>query len=491
MLRAGTAAAACVLRDFPDRLSYGVALFAGSGNNGGDAYIVAAQLARAGVVVRLHASSPPRTDEAKRAAALARPYLQFGAPAGNERVVVDGLLGTRHRGAFREGVTHAVAMLGYARDRGAVVVALDVPSGLDATTGEIAEGSVAAGLTLCFGSVKRGVLVQRAHAGRIAVIDIGLHNPLEPDDQAWYFADDGTVSRMLPALPWDAHKGTRGRLAIVGGAAGMAGAVTLSSRAALASGCGLAKAYVEAPGVAALQAGAVQTIASPWPSADAPAEGAWGDGLAIGPGLGRSEASRATLERALRENAGIPMVLDADALFHAGTMTDRDPASVIQEWTAASPQVVLTPHPGEFARLLRAEVPRAWGQKADALIAFAIRSRATVLLKGTPTLVATPDGAPPTVMARGTALLATGGSGDVLTGIIGSLLAGGLPARDAAVVGAFAHGMAAEIATESAGGTRGLTLEAVLNALPAAWRRIAHPATLHGDILSELPSPVI
>ena len=525
MLRAGTAAAACVLRGFPDRLSHGVAVFAGSGNNGGDAYIVAAQLARAGVLVRLHASSPARTDDARRAASLAAKYLQFGAPAGDERVVVDGLLGTGHRGAFRDGVTHALAMLGYARDRGAMVVALDVPSGLDATTGDIAEGSVPAHLSLPFGSVKRGLLLQREHAGRIAVVDIGLHNPIEPDDRAWYFADEGMVSGLLRPLAWNGHKGMRGHLALVGGATGMAGALVLATRAALASGCGLAKAYVEAPGVAALQHGAPQAIAMPWPvigardrgrrkagaqdrssdaesrghaeqrldsaaTRDGPVSARWGDALAIGPGLGRSASSRALLEHALAANAGLPVVLDADALTLAATTGDRAAAAVIQEWCSTSPHVVLTPHPGEFARLLRGEVPRNWNARADALTAFAIRSGATVLLKGTPTLIATPDGEAPVAVARGTALLATGGSGDLLTGIIGALLASGSSARAAAVLGAVAHGTAAEIATRDAGGVRGLTLEAVLNALPAAWRGMSHPATLQRDILSELPSPV-
>jgi ADP-dependent NAD(P)H-hydrate dehydratase / NAD(P)H-hydrate epimerase len=249
---------------------------------------------------------------------------------------------------------------------------------------------------------------------------------------------------------------------------------------------------VSPPGVGALQHAAPQAIALPWPADTEHGDGkAWGHALALGPGLGRAPASREILERALRENAGIPMVLDADALSQAALGNDRDPASVIREWCNASEHVVLTPHIGEFSRLLRQETPVDWSERAEALVAFAIRARATTLLKGTPTLIATPDGAPPTVVARGNAALATGGSGDMLTGIIGALLAGGIGARQAAMLGATAHGIAAEIATETTGTIRGLTLEAVERALAHAWRRMAHPATFQKDILSELPTLVI
>jgi NAD(P)H-hydrate epimerase len=410
--------------------------------------------------------------------------------------VVDGLLGTGHHGALRGGVESAAQRLQFARDRGAAIVALDVPSGLDATTGEIAQGSVRADCTLCFGSMKRGVLFQRAHAGRILVVDIGLRNPIELHDRAWIYADEGGVSQALPEIPWNAHKGSRGHLALVGGATGMAGAIVLATRAALASGCGLARAFVAAPGVAALQQATPQAIALPWPGDREHGDGSpWGDALAVGPGLGRSPESRELLERALRENAGGPVVLDADALTLAALGAEQDPASIIQEWCSASEHVVLTPHVGEFSRLMRGASTDGWSvdwnERADVLVAFAIRARATVLLKGTPTLVATPDGAPPTVVARGNAVLATGGSGDMLTGIIGALLASGIEAREAAVLGATAHGLAAEIAAESVGGIRGVTLEAVQAALPHAWRRMAQRATLQKEILSELPTLVI
>ncbi len=494
MLRAGTAAAAYILRAFPDRLAHGVALLAGTGNNGGDAYVVAAQLARAGVAVRVHAPSPPRTDDASRAHLLANPALIWGPPTGAESLVVDGLLGTGHRGALRAGIANACSMLRFARDRGAVIIALDVPTGLDASSGAIADGSVAADVTLCFGTLKRGLLVQRAQAGRIAVLDIGLGQLVHLSDRAWTLADDQRVARMLPAIAWNAHKGTRGGLALVGGARGMAGAMVLATRGALAAGAGLVKAWVESDGVSALQRSVPQAIALAWSDDDANEVG-WGDALAVGPGLGRSSASLAVLRRTLAHGEARSVVLDADALTlaaaDAGNCGEGSAAAdTIAAWCHAARDVVCTPHPGEFARLLGRPVPADLEERAVALSQFAARARATVLLKGAPTLVCTPDGAPPVVVARGTALLATGGSGDLLTGIIGALLAAGVPAGDAAILGATAHGIAAEIATDRAGGVRGATLESVVAAMPDAWRAMQAPATLHQDILYELPAPV-
>lgn len=491
MLQAGTHAAAAILRDYGDRLQHGVALYAGVGNNGGDAYVVAAQLARAGVKTRVHAVGPPRTNDARRAAALAAPSLVHGAPTGRELLVVDGLLGTGHRDALRDDARRLCDVMSMARERGATIVALDLPSGLDATTGAIAEGSLAAHVTLTFGTIKRGLLFSRGHAGRIVLLDIGLERHALHDDSAWTMADDALVARMLPATPWNAHKGRRGRLALVGGATGMAGALILSTRAALAAGCGLVRSCTDRSGVPVLQQAVPQAITDVWPEeGDAASETAWGTALAIGPGLGRGDASHALLKRALRENVGIPVLLDADALTLIAMHTaSRDSASALREIRRDAANVVCTPHPREFERLLGAPLPQDGQARADVLKDFATRANVIVLLKGTPTLIATPDGQPLHVVARGTALLATGGSGDILTGIVGALLSQDVPAERAAILGATAHGLAAEIATHRAQEIRGLTLDSVLHALPDAWRAMAQPATFPPGVIAELPAP--
>jgi len=484
MLRAGSAAAEVILRDHADRLAHGVAIFAGAGNNGGDAYVVAAQLVRMGVSVRVHDGPPPRTADAQRAAALAAPMLVHGAPTGRERLVVDGLLGTGHHGALRESVAAGCARIALARDGGAVVVALDLPSGLDATNGEIADGSVAAHLTVCFGTIKRGLVLQRAHAGRIVVVDIGLEafadRPGAVDDDAWGWADAPRLHRMIPPIAWNAHKGDRGRLGLAGGANGMAGAIVLACRAALASGAGLVHAIVDEPSVAPVQMLVPQALAHVWsasPGLSEPPDAPRYDALVIGPGLGRERGSTLLLQQLLERHRGLPLVLDADALWHAADAANAQgtaPALTLRRWTRDAAAVVCTPHPGEFARLLGRSLPAQWEERAALLRDFAVRAHCTMLLKGAPTLVATPDAQPLWCVPHGTPLLATGGSGDCLSGIIGTLLAQGMSARDAAVLGASVHGLAAERAS-AAVHPRGGTLEHVLEALPAAWQQLASP----------------
>ena len=510
MVRAGSAAAESILRTEAGEFSHGVAVYAGGGNNGGDAYIVAAQLVRAGVRVRLHAAATPRTADAKRAEMLAAPYLAFGAPSGDERLVIDGLLGTGHVGALRDPIITGCLALATARARGARIVALDMPTGVDATTGDIASGSVVAHRTLSFGTLKRGQLIARAYVGAVQLLDIGLGAFAVGDDEAWRMLDAPAAQSALPHIAWNAHKGTRGHVALVGGASGMVGAITLATRAALATGAGLARAWVDAPGVAALQQAVPQAIASVWPTATEPAHTdhasppqrsvrvPWGTALAIGPGLGRSAASLALLHHALAENVGVPTVLDADALtlcaLHDGTHDSRTQpdgalrrvAARLHDLAQRVPTLVLTPHAGEFARLIGAPTPMDWQTRAESLNALALQSGCTVLLKGTPSLIAAPDGTVH-VVARGTAALATGGSGDMLTGMIGALLAQGASGIDAAVLAATAHGLAAELATKHTISARGYTLDDIIDALPEVWHMLEQGVHDAPRVLASLP----
>jgi len=521
MLQAGTAAASWLLRECGHVMAHGVALLAGPGNNGGDAYVVAAQLARAGIAVRLHASAPPRTPDARQAAQLAAPYLVHGVPTGHERLVIDGLLGTGHSGPLRDATAADCARLMLARDGGAKIVALDLPSGLDATTGAVAEGSVPAHVTLSFGTFKRGTLLRRDHVGRLVLLDIGLrlhgNVPGEHDDEAWRWADDAALRELgrpaLAADAWTSHKGTRGRVGIAGGDVGMAGAVVLASRAALHTGAGLVHAIVDEQSIAPVQSLVPQALAHRWPSqlagrrtdertgaestavgrptpSQANADPRY-DALAIGPGLGRSRASAMVMQRLLDLHRGTPLVLDADALWLAADAANAlgtDTASMLRHWIRDIAQVVCTPHPGEFARLLGTPLPDSWDERAALLAQFANRANCTVLLKGTPTLVAAPDGQPLWVVPHGTPMLATGGSGDCLTGIIATLLAQRCPARDAAVLGATLHGRAAERATASRGTTRGGTLDDVMHELSGVWADIGRSRSRAPYVLDELPA---
>ncbi|MBY0492312.1 MAG: NAD(P)H-hydrate dehydratase [Gemmatimonadaceae bacterium] len=489
MQQAASTAAAAIIRHAGNTLAHGVAVFAGRGNNGGDAYLVAAQLARYGVTVRLHAAGVPTTPDAQRAARLAAPFLTFGEITGHERVVVDGILGTGHQGALRDQAAAACARVQLLRDAGARVMALDIPSGVNASTGEVADGAVTADCTIAFGTLKRAHLFGRDRMGLLVLTDIGLGPyakcPGDEDDGAWRWAAREQLGALLPPLAWDTHKGRRGRVGLVGGDAGMAGAIVLATRAALAAGAGLAHAIVHEASVPALQTLVPQAITHRWPpllatrkhdvvdpSGDAPRY----DAVAVGPGLGRTRESQQLVERLLQVHRGIALVLDADALWLAADAAQAlgtDAASLIRHWTRDARAVVCTPHPGEFARLLGRALPDSWDDRAALLAEFSVRSNTTVLLKGTPTLVAH-QREPLTAVPYGTPLLATGGSGDCLTGVIATFLAQGVMARDAAVLGAAVHGLAAERATWDALGTvRGLSLDDWRAQLPPVFADLA------------------
>ncbi len=509
MQQAAATAAACVLRDAADRLSRGVAVFAGRGNNGGDAYLVAAQLARAGVPVRVHAAGLPTTADAQRAARLAEPYLVHGEITGRERLVVDGILGTGHQGALREQAAAACTRVCLLRSAGATVVALDVPSGVDASTAQVADGAVLADVTIAFGTLKRAHLLRRDVIGRVLLMDIGLgeyaNGATDDDDGAWGWASRAHLSTLVtalaPSLAWDTHKGRRGRVAVIGGDAGMAGAVVLATRAALASGSGIAHAIVHEASVSALQSLVPQAITHRWPPLLASRKSDGGmehatdtlryDAVAVGPGLGRTRESQQLIERLLHVHRDVPLVLDADALWLAADAAHAlgtDAASLIRHWTRDAHGVVCTPHPGEFSRLLGRALPERWDDRAALLAEFSVRSNTTVLLKGAPTLVAH-DREPLTAVPYGTPMLATGGSGDCLTGVITTFLAQGVAARDAAVLGAAVHGLAAEFATQAAGGaTRGLSLDDWRAQMPAVFGQLAAPRPLPPGVLAELPA---
>ncbi len=564
MVRAGTAAAAHIVRLAPHRLAFGVHVFTGSGNNGGDGYIVAAQLCRLGVRVLLHDIASPRTPDAIAAEQLARRHLtaeQFvsidatpgaaGAlhtiPNVANALLVDAMLGTGANGPLRNGVARAAQDFRRARATGALIVSLDVPTGLDASSGELATGHVIAHHTLVFGTCKAGLLSARAASGEITVLDIGL-GAHAIGTTAARLADARSLRATVPAIAWDAHKGTRGRVLIVGGAQGMAGAVHFAARGALASGAGLVRACVHPNSVPALQASTPAVVCVPWnqtrsatsawdsqsvrgsldPSLDETISlrehhaqfaartddvANWAHVVAIGPGLGRDRVAtrvlQDTIERMSEGHASL--VLDADALTVLGSVLSAHALVRL----AASRCVVLTPHAGEFATLAhRFGVAVDTGSNAfkhdltvrrNSAAALAERTGCVVLLKGTPTVCVAPHGEA-WIVPRGTSALATGGTGDVLTGVIASLLATRVAAQPAhrasfgahapigndaascalAATAAWVHGVAGEHTTARIG-VRGSTVEDLVRALPAAWRAMTTPPAFPPDVLTVLP----
>lgn len=502
MQRAGAAAAAEIARRFAGQLVHGALVLAGPGNNGGDGWVVARALSAAGIRVAVREAGEARTPDAvaERAAALdAGVPRRDGPQLDGEAVIIDALLGTGASGPLRGAIADGVRCIAAARERGAVVVALDLPTGVDATTGEAASAGdvVHADLTLTFGTLKRGHLIARRACGRIVLLDIGLGPGTgnAPGTESTGFRrvstglpllDQAGALALLPPIATDAHKGTRKRVAIIGGGAGMAGAVILAAQGALRAGAGLVKAVVHRDSRDAVTCAVPQALTATWGSADtgfvrglAGELADWADAIAIGPGLGQSAEARALVE-ALLAQGDAPVVLDADAL----NMFAGDAASI--HAALGGRPALLTPHPLEMMRLAGApDVATVLRDRFEIGERLARDAGATVLLKGVPTVISAPSGER-IVTATGTPALATGGSGDVLTGMAATLLAQMGDPLHAGAVAAWGHGRAAEIATQRAGTDRGVPLESVMAEMAhMAWapqdEQLVYP------VLCELP----
>src|SRR5213595_2766646 len=430
MEAAGRAVAQVIVREFADVIARGVLVAAGAGNNGGDGWVVARALHAAGVPVWV-SGLDPKTDDAIDSRALARMdgVREIGRdePWPAAAVAVDALLGTGAAGPARGDVLAlAQRLVAY----GATVVALDGPTGLDLSSGE-AHGPVRAALSVTFGGPRRGHLLARDWCGKIVVVDIGL----PPADPSWpLLVTDGWAGARLPKLTPTMHKGDRGRVTVVGGSNGMTGAALHAARAALAAGAGLVKLVAAKETIDAARASlpdvlTVESALGPELEEEAAQALEWADALVIGPGLGREPARGQFLKAALACRP-IPTVVDADALTLFAGPVERP--------------VVLTPHLGEFRaqfgdQLADEAANDRWGAAAKA----AQKIKGTVLLKGVPTVIADLRG-PIHVVASGNPGLATGGSGDLLTGFIGAFLARGSAGPEAAALGAHALGRAAE-----------------------------------------------
>ncbi|HUR19021.1 MAG TPA: NAD(P)H-hydrate dehydratase [Acidimicrobiales bacterium] len=405
--RAGAAVARATLRRLGGGYGRRVVVVAGKGNNGADGRVAGEHLRRAGVRVTVIEAA--------------------GHDAGGQAVppcdlVIDAAYGTGFRGDYD------------APDPGgALVLAVDIPSGVDGLTGEACPGAVSADLTVTFAALKPGLVLGagREHAGRVEVADIGL-----PVGRcSMHVVDDADVVARLPHRPADAHK-WKAAVFVAAGSPGMTGAPQLVGRGAFRAGASTVRvgvpgavledlAATEAVGIALPEEGWAATVVEAARRCKA---------IVVGPGLGRSDIVLAEVRRLVTDSP-IPIVVDADAL---GVFADADDVPL-----ARSP-LVLTPHAGEFERL--------WGSKPGPdrigdVRGLAERTGATVLLKGPTTVVASPDGEV-LLSASGSARLATAGSGDVLAGVVGAFLAQGPAPLQAAALAAHVHGAAAGLGFE-------------------------------------------
>jgi NAD(P)H-hydrate epimerase len=479
METAGRAVAQVLLAEFPavlENTGGGVLIAAGAGNNGGDGWVLARALHAAGVAVWV-AALDPKTDDGIDNRALARVdgVRELGRAEAwpQAAVAVDALLGTGAAGPAKGDV---LALGERLAAYGAPILAVDGPTGLDLTSGE-AHGPVHAQLTVTFGGPRRGHLLAREWCGKVVVVDIGF----PPPDPAWpVLVTDAWAATRLPRLQATMHKGDRGRVCVVGGGAGMTGAALHAARAALAAGAGLVKLVAATETIAAARASlpdvlTVESALGGELEPDAQEAIDWADALVLGPGLGREPPRERFLAAALARRA-LPTVLDADALHLFKGPGDRP--------------LVCTPHVGEFRALagdaLADQVANdRWGAAAKA----AAKLKATVLLKGVPTVIADLRG-PIHVVASGNPGLATGGSGDLLAGFIGAFLARGMAPAEAAALGAHALGRAAEHGARL-WTARSLRPADVLAALPEVWRGWRDVRPERPPVLAVLEAPEV
>ena len=439
-----------------------VVIFCGGGNNGGDGLGAARWLQSYGVSVRAFvvgaALDAVQGDAALELAMFTKAggrvealsteddWVLAELAASKADVLVDALLGTGFHGELEGDVLRACELLNKSEK---YILAVDIPTGVNADNGAVCEQAVRADHTVTMALVKTGLLLYpgREYCGDIELADISMPVKLVEDYQSdKYRLTDEIVRELLPLRKANAHKGDAGRVVICAGSPGYTGAAALASDAAVKAGAGLVSLYTplssrdvlaikltevmvhglleRMPGI--LGGGAASDVASSAEAADV---------LAIGPGLGTSESTQEAV-RTILQKITTPVVIDADALTALAGHTEI--------LAAMQAQKVLTPHPGEMARLTGLEIAEIEADRINVAKKYAEQWQAIVVLKGAPTVIGCPNGTV-YVNSTGNSSLATGGSGDVLTGIIAGLAAQEISLQEAAICGVYLHGLAAEL----------------------------------------------
>jgi len=449
MERAGVEMAREILARFPPRRLRGLRALAvcGGGNNGGDGFVIARELHLSGVEVAVVATKDEYSgDPQTNFAALRNLGVEVHGPEALDDLldrtglVVDALLGTGFSGEVRENEAALIRQLNGAR---LATVAVDVPSGVDGSTGEVGSVAVRADVTVCAHAAKVGCVVAPGaeHAGEVVVVEIGI--PPEADvAPSVEWAHRASLRGAVPRTTGPAHKYSAGSLLVVAGSKEATGAAVMVAEGAQRTGCGIvfvvtarsAAPFVDARLTEALVSGAPEDGAGAM-TADALEvvleKAARASAVVVGPGMGVGEDGRRLVEGILGET-DLPVLLDADAISNLAmgdAPTDRDAPTV------------LTPHAGELGRLLGSGAGEVSAQRLRSARRAASERGCCVLLKGSDTLVV--EGERVSVNSTGHVALATAGTGDVLSGVIGALLSRGMPAFDAARAGAWAHGRSA------------------------------------------------
>jgi NAD(P)H-hydrate epimerase len=491
MERAGAGVVGAMVARYGSLLGLRVLVLCGTGNNGGDGFVAARHLDAHGAEVHvgvLGDRGRVTGDAAIQLAKLAALAIPGAAATDEGRLremvarsdawdfALDALLGTGAHGEPEGVLAAGVQVLRELDERGTRVVAVDLPTGIDADTGGIARRAVRADLTVTFGMPKRGHLLYpgRAFVGVLEVVDIGIDaQAIAAADLKVTIPDRAEMAALVPTRDPRAHKTSTGRVLVVGGSVGLTGAVALAARGALRTGAGYVQAAVPAGLNDVLEMKLTEEMTLPMPETAARAlslaayqpilaRAADAGAVALGSGLS-SDPDAAALARRLFADAPCPLVLDADGLN--AFAQDREQLAL----PARAPRV-LTPHLGEMERLTGIPAAELEARRIDAAGEWARRWGCVLVLKGAPTVVGFPDGRS-SVNPTGNPVLATAGTGDVLTGMIAALIAQGASPADAARLGVYVHGMAGDRLAALRGGL-GISAGDVIEALPGVLQKV-------------------
>jgi len=500
MENAGQGATRFLLEQFPNIENKRVGLIAGRGNNGGDGYVMARCLKQKGVHVTVYLLAPANRVQGDAAAnlkflrPLGVPLVEIPDQASLSKyqsemagfdVWIDAILGT---GLKSDVKGYFKTVIEFINSLHKPVFAVDIPSGLNSDTGQVCGACIRARATATFAFAKTGHKIHPGlqHTGALNIVDIGIPPAIveEVMPRQWLLTRERIQSCITPRMP-DAHKGRTGHLLVVAGSPGKTGAAAMTSIAALRSGAGLVTLGIAETLNAVLESQVLEAMTAPLPETQ---PGVLGESafesiknlmagkkcVAIGPGLGQAVKTQ-KLVRKIVKFSSIPLVVDADGLNNL--------AGQAQILKSARAPVILTPHPGEMARLLDTNAEAVQRDRIKCARDFAAGFKVHVILKGACTVIAHPDGRV-FINPTGNAGMASGGMGDVLTGIIAGLITQGHSPEDACRAGVYLHGAAADSLVETIG-PYGYLASEVMDAIPGAIKEIVngpYPATDGGGL---------
>lgn len=486
MEAAGRGCAEHILAAYGSRQGRRAVILSGKGNNGGDGYVIARYLQEKGwqvLVIVLADRDSIHADALTNLVLLPDEILSFCPEEGEltekhaddiqkADVLIDALLGTGLRNDLHGIYLEAVELINTAPGK---VVAVDIPTGIHGTTGRILGQAVHANMTVTFGAAKLGHVLYPAaeHVGRLVIVDIGIPPQLMQEAVGYDFLNEKLMASQVKRRDRQAHKGIYGHCLIIAGSTGKTGAAALAANSAVRTGSGLVTLAIPESLNPVLEVKTTEAMTLPLPDAGSgyltthaiamlEKHLAGKNAMAFGPGIDRRPAV-VTVLQTLIENCSLPMVIDADglnALAEDTTILHRK----------RSKEIILTPHPGEMSRLLGSSIPDVAAIRISVAQEFARTFGVYVVLKGARSIIAAPNGMA-AINGSGNPGMASGGMGDVLTGILTSLLGQGYSAWNACRLGVFIHGLAGDLVAMEQG-EAGMTATDLIERIPTALNRL-------------------